>query len=314
MGHRYAFLFPGQGSQHVGMGADLYERSPFFGQVLRRAGAMVGQDIEEAVLVGPAERLTETVPTQLSVLALSCALTAELDLLGLAPAVVAGHSLGEYSALVAGGWLDLDDALVVVANRAAEMADCCVATPGAMAAVLGMDPATVRTAAAEMSGTVVVANANSPRQSVVSGESGAVRLLSGVLLERGAKAVIPLEVHGAFHSPLMAQAEHRLAPLIADLPLHAGHTPLISSMTGRLVTDLDSYRRLLARQIAAPVEWVGVMETLRAEAVDTCIEVGPGTVLRGLLRQFDRKAVSASCAGWGDAMALTVGDEHLLVA
>lgn len=308
---RYAFVFPGQGSQYVGMGADLRTASPLLDRMLRRAEHLTGQDIAGAMLRGPEERLTDTVATQLSVFALSVALTEAVVERGIRPIAVAGHSLGEYAALVAGGWLDLDDALIAVARRAEAMRACCARTDGAMAAVLGLAPEVLEGIATSAGGGAVVANANSPRQSVLSGSADAVQRLGALALEHGASAVIPLTVDGAFHSPLMAAAEEKLAPLVAELPLRCGDVPMISSISGEPVTDPEVYRDLLARQITSSVRWASVMEQLRALPSDGFLEIGPGKVLRGLFRHLDRRIPVTGCASFADCLSLTAADDVL---
>ncbi len=311
---RYAFVFPGQGSQYVGMGADLRTASPLLERVLRRAERLTGQDVAAAMLHGPEERLTDTVATQLSVFAVSVALTEIVVERGISPVAVAGHSLGEYTALVAGGWLDLDDALAVVARRAEAMRACCARTGGAMTAVLGLAPEELERIAARAPGGAVVANANSPRQSVLSGPAEAVRELAAEALTGGASAIIPLTVDGAFHSPLMAEAQQRLAPLVAELPLRRGEVPLISSISGEPVTDPEAYRALLARQITSAVRWSRAMERLRALPADGFLEIGPGKVLRGLFRHLDRRIAVTGCGSLADCLALPAPDHVLAPA
>lgn len=301
---RYAFVFPGQGSQTVGMAADLMPVSPLLERIITRAEQLTGEDIADAMLHGPHERLTETVPTQLSVFALSVSLAEVLGEQGVRPQAVAGHSLGEYSALVAGGWLDVDDALTVVARRSEAMRDCCGATEGAMSAVLGMSPEALEGLAAAGRGDAVVANLNSPRQSVISGTAEAVARLGETALAHGASAVIPLSVHGAFHSPVMEPAQQRLAPLIDGVRLRRGDVPLISSISGDVVDDPEVYRRDLARQITSAVRWAPVMGRLREQG-GQILEVGPGKVLRGLFRHLDRRMPVTGCASRAECLALT---------
>ncbi|MDQ8705980.1 ACP S-malonyltransferase [Streptomyces sp. LHD-70] len=302
---RYAFVFPGQGSQYVGMGAELRAASPLLDRTLRRAGQLTGQDVAGAMLRGPEERLADTVNTQLSVFAVSVALHEAVTERGLRPVAVAGHSLGEYAALVAGGWLELDDALIAVARRAKAMRACCARTEGAMAAVLGLRPEALVRLAADGPADAVVANANSPKQSVISGTADAVAKLGELALERGASAVIPLTVDGAFHSPLMGEAEERLLPLVAELPLKKGRIPIVSSVSGEVVTDPRTYRALLARQITSPVRWADVMVRLRGLSVGAFAEVGPGKVLRGLFRHLDRRIPVVGVGSFADCLEIT---------
>jgi [acyl-carrier-protein] S-malonyltransferase len=294
---RYAFLFPGQGSQHIGMGVDLIAADSPLTRLLRRVEQLTGHRLEDAMLLGPEERLNETVTTQLSVFVLSVALAEALAERGVRPSLVAGHSLGEFSALVVGGWLDVDAAIVAVAARAEAMTACCSEIPGAMSAVIGVPAETIDVLAARLGVAAAIANYNSPRQSVIAGEREAVEALGRATLAAGAAAVIPLSVAGAFHSPLMTPAKITFAPVVASIPLRLGEVPLISSVTGATVTDLDAYRIMLAEQITAPVRWNAVMGVLRDAGVLALTEVGPGRALRGLFRHVDRSLRVRSCDG-----------------
>lgn len=291
------FLFPGQGSQHVGMGADLVSAGSPLTRLLRRTEELTGYRLQDTMLLGPPERLDETIPTQLSTFVLSLALTEVLRERGLRPALVAGHSLGEFTALVVGGWLDEDAALVAVARRAEAMAACCAGTEGTMSAVVGLPSDRLDALCAQLGGRTVVANRNSPRQSVIAGERDAVKDLGSAALEAGASAVIALRVNGAFHSPLMSAAQEAFASVVSELPLRRGVLPLVSSITGTVVGDVERYRERLSRQITAPVRWTDVMDTLRRSGVPAWVEVGPGRALRGLLRHADRRARVAGCDG-----------------
>ncbi|RCV50084.1 ACP S-malonyltransferase [Marinitenerispora sediminis] len=294
MSVRIAFVFPGQGSQFVGMGADVLERSPALRHVLRRAGGRVGLDLVDVMLAGPRDRLDETVPTQVAVFALSVALAELAVQRGARPAAVAGHSLGEYSALVAGGWLDRDAATDAVVERARAMDRCTAAVPGAMAAVIGLRPDLLMRLLPAESG-VVVANVNTPRQVVLSGPRDWITHLRHTVLAAGAAEYRVLPVAGAFHSPLMRTAEREYAAVVDQLPLRAGHTPLVSSVTGGFVDDPDAYRADLRRQITAPVRWADTAVLLAEHCPDGAVEVGPGQVLRGLLRRVDRGWPIVNC-------------------
>lgn len=291
------FLFPGQGSQHVGMGADLISADSPLTRLLRRTEELTGHRLKEAMLLGPPERLDETIATQLSTFVLSLALAEVLRERGLRPALVAGHSLGEFAALVVGGWLDEDAALVAVTRRAEAMAACCARTEGTMSAVVGVPADRLDALCAQLHGRAVVANRNSPRQSVIAGKRDAVEALGAAALEAGASAVIALRVKGAFHSPLMAPAQEAFASVVSELPLRRGVLPLVSSITGAVVGDVERYREQLSGQISAPVRWTDVMGTLRRSGVPAWVEVGPGRALRGLLRHADRGARVAGCDG-----------------
>jgi [acyl-carrier-protein] S-malonyltransferase len=301
---RYCFVFPGQGSQQVGMGSDLRGEWPRLGELLARAERLTGRDVSGPMFAGPQETLNDTVAAQLAIFSLSVSVAELLVASDIVPTVVAGHSLGEYAALVSAGWLHVDDALAAVAERAAAMAACCAAHDGAMAAIVGLAPEKLDELCVHDKAIVVVANHNSPKQSVIAGEPGGVDRVSRAALDRGARAAIPLPVGGAFHSPLMAAAEARLAPFIERLALRVGGVPFVSSITGQLVDDVESYRRALSSQITSPVRWARVMTTLQAHDVDVFVEVGPGHALRGLLRHVDRKIIAHPCDGLQACRAL----------
>lgn len=301
------FVFPGQGSQEAGMGADLVSVDPSYRRLLADASRLSGVDVTRALrVVADRTDAQQTVVTQLSVFALSVALGRRLLVGGIRPGFVAGHSLGEYSALVVGGWMDIDDALGLVARRACAMARCCAEHRGAMAAVVGLPHGALDEV---VSGTgATVANLNSPKQVVVSGPRDAVGLACDRARSCGAAAVIDLPVAGAFHSPLMAGAEADLVEHIRDVRLVRGDIPLVSSITGRPVEDLSAYRVALAGQITAPVRWLEVMTSLDRIAEgrpDRIVEVGPGSVLRGLHRQFDRRRPVVTCGSRVECADLT---------
>jgi [acyl-carrier-protein] S-malonyltransferase len=293
------FVFPGQGSQHVGMGVAARAQWPQIDAVLARIERLTGHDLVTYMTNGPEEALTETVRAQLAVFGLSTALQQLLLEHGIHPSVVTGHSLGEYSALVCGGWLDLEPAALAVARRAEAMAECCQARPGTMTALLGADRGLLRAVLDEFGGSVAVANDNAPGQVVVSGPIDDVRTVERVVAEARIGSAVRLPVAGAFHSPLMQPAQDRIAEIIERLPLQPGHTPLLSSVTGDLVTDIEAYRAQLAGQMTAPVRWVDVTSRLLATA-DELIEVGTGTVLRGLIRKLDRRRAVRSCRDAAD--------------
>lgn len=305
-----AFVFPGQGSQGDDMGPHLMPDDPTYARLLADANRLSGMDVSRPLAVPqqnrPGDRAAElTVTTQLSVFALSVALGRALLAADVRPRVLAGHSLGEYSALVVGGWLDVDDGLELVAARAAAMAACCSQQDGAMIAVVGLAPEAVQPLLA--GSDVYLANVNSPKQCVLSGHRRAVAEVVERARSLGATATIPLRVAGAFHSPLMAEAQAALAGRVATVPLQHGHIPLISGITGRAVTDLGAYRQALTGQITAPVRWLDVMTEIgkRVDAAQQrIVEVGPGSVLRGLFRQLDRRRQVVSCGCWADCLPL----------
>lgn len=289
-----ALLFSPQGSQSVGMARALIEGSASAREVFARADAALGWSVTELAQEGPEERLNDTRYTQPALVttsvaaahALSEAMAAEGD--DLAPAFVAGHSVGEYAALVLGEVLSLEDAVTLVALRgelmAAERID------GGMSAVIGLDRATVAATIAPLAGSdgsdLVVANDNAPGQVVISGLREALAAAEEPLRAAGAKRVMPLKVSGPFHSPHMRPVGVQLERAFAGATWRDARVPLLSNVTADPVSDPVEIRGLLARQVSAPVEWVAVVERLAAEGVDTFIECGPGAALTGMVRRI----------------------------
>ncbi|WP_063772653.1 ACP S-malonyltransferase [Streptomyces sp. CT34] len=288
-----AFVFPGQGSQFPGMGRELSGFGPAARALVTRAERITGLPVADLMATADAETLADPEIAQVLVFVWSAAALERLREQGLRPAAVAGHSLGEYTALFASGALDLDTALSLVSCRGRAMHTAARQTPGAMAAIAGLPPDTVRGLcrdACDDSGVVVVANLNSPRQTVVSGTVAAVRRVVGAAREAGALRAVRLPVGGAYHSPLMAGAPVALAVRLRDVRLAPPGIPLVSSATGRLVTDIEEYRDELLRQMLAPVRWQETVHTLLALGVRSFVEAGPGRVLSGLGREMARDA------------------------
>jgi [acyl-carrier-protein] S-malonyltransferase len=299
------YLFSGQGAQAVGMGRDLAERDPEARALYQRAGEAVGFDLARVSFEGPEDELTRTDICQPAIVVASLAALGILRRLRPAqePTVCAGLSLGEYSALVAAGALDAMDAVRLVAARGRYMQEACDARPGAMASVLGMKPADVEAAVAEVhtdAAPVVVSNYNSPKQVVISGEAGAVERARELLAERGARRVLALNVAGAYHSPLMAPAAERLAHDLEGVEVCAPGVEVLSNVTAQPHTTPDEIRRLLAEQVCSPVRWTSSLERMVGAGVATFYELGPGRVLAGTLRQVDRKAVCHPLMGLED--------------
>jgi [acyl-carrier-protein] S-malonyltransferase len=288
-----AFLFPGQGSQLVGMGRDLHDRFPAARAVFEQADEALGFSLSSLCFEGPEEQLRLTAFTQPAIVTVSIAAERVLRERGIAPAVVAGHSLGEYAALVSAGVLPFADAVRAVHARGTYMQEAVPAGEGAMAAVLGLDAAAVAEAcqqAARETGQVVSpANANAPAQIVISGTVAAV-VRAGVLAkETGAKRVVMLPVSAPFHCALMQPAQDRLAPLLAELHFENARVPVIPNTLAAAESAGPALREALVRQVTGTVRWTESMQILRdAFAPAYWIEVGPGKVLSGLLRQIDR--------------------------
>jgi [acyl-carrier-protein] S-malonyltransferase len=293
-----AILFPGQGAQVVGMGRDVYEKSPAGKAVFDLADRVLPFRLTEIVFGGPEDKLTETDISQPAILTTSMALIAALREMGWngeAPAT-AGLSLGEYSALVFAGALDLEDAITLVHKRGTYMREAGRANPGSMLAVVGLDDAAITALvdAASASGVIVAANLLCPGQVVLSGEVTALEVAEKLAAERGAMKTVMLKVDGAFHSPLMQQAADRLAKDLTSVRIKPPVTPFVANVTADLVTDPEEIRRLLVAQVTSPVLWEKSMRLMLAAGVSDFAEVGPGRVLTGLLKRIDRKAATKS--------------------
>jgi [acyl-carrier-protein] S-malonyltransferase len=287
-----AWLFPGQGSQQVGMGQALYDADAGVRDLFAEAAERSGIDIARLCFAGPAEELQRTEHAQPCLLTVSVAYARALVARGLTPEYVAGHSLGEYSALVQAGVLAFGDAVYAVRRRGELMA---AAGGGTMAAVLGLDDALVEEACAGRD-DVVPANYNAPGQVVISGTAEAVAVASERARALGASRVVPLKVSGPFHSPLMRPAAAALAGVLGDLAFRDARVPVVCNVDGAVHRAADDFPALLVRQVAEPVRWSAVMRCLLAAGVSRCVEVGPGRVLSGLMRQLDRSVETKNAA------------------
>jgi [acyl-carrier-protein] S-malonyltransferase len=289
---KIAFLFPGQGSQYAGMGRDLAGNFSCARTVFEEADRALGFSLSELCFEGPAEELQLTANTQPAILAVSMAAARVLAEKGLRPNYVAGHSLGEYSALVAAGAIRLQDAVRLVRKRGQYMQEAVPLGEGAMAALLGLEPAAAEDVCRESAQGQVVspANWNSPGQVVIAGHRAAVRRAIDLAKTRGAKRAILLDVSAPFHCALMRPAAERLAVDLDALDFSDFSAPLVNNVDAGVVRSGAEARDGLKRQVTAPVQWEPSMRTLRAEGVDLFVEVGPGKVLAGLLRQIDRQA------------------------
>lgn len=283
-----AFLFPGQASQAVGMGKDLCEEYPLARQVFEEADDTVGFALSAVCFDGPMEELSKTSVTQPAVFVHSVVSARLLMGLGVKPSIVAGHSLGEYSALVAAGVIDFSIALRLVRLRGELMEVAGAKRPGAMAAILGVDDKDVVDLCAADEGIVVAANFNAPGQIVISGEVDAVARVGSAASAAGAKRVVDLPVSGAFHSQLMEPAAQELAERLGETTFTAPSVPVVTNAGAAAESDPERLRSLLIKQMTAPVRWTDSVKAVVAAEVDGACEVGPGTVLKGLVRRIDR--------------------------
>ena len=279
-----AYIFPGQGSQFPGMGKALYERSAEAREMMDKANEILGFPITDIMFGEDAEALKATRVTQPAIFIHSVVLARCSGLE--APSMAAGHSLGEFSALAAAGAMDFEDALRLVAVRASAMQKCCEQVPGTMAAVIKLPTETVEEICASCAGLVIPANYNSEGQIVISGEAEAVAEACAKMKEAGAKRALPLAVSGAFHSPLMEPARLELAEAIDKTPFQVPVCPVYQNVTALPSTDPEVIKDNLLRQLTSPVRWTQTVQNMVADGADSFLEIGPGTVLQGLVKRI----------------------------
>lgn len=288
-----AYIFPGQGAQFVGMGLDLYENHSEAQELFERANEILGFSITDIMFEGTAEDLKQTKVTQPAIFLHSVVLS---KVLGdtFKPDMVAGHSLGEFSALVANGTLNFEDGLKLVSQRALAMQKACEIQPSTMAAVLGLEDDVVEKICAEVEGIVVPANYNCPGQLVISGEVDAVNIACEKMKEAGARRALLLPVGGAFHSPLMEPAREELAAAIESTEFKAPGCPIYQNVTTTAVSDAEEIKKNLILQLTAPVKWTQSVQQMVKDGATSFVEVGPGKVLQGLVKKIHREAETSS--------------------
>ena len=287
-----AYIFPGQGAQFSGMGLDIFEKYPDAQDLFLKANDILGFNITDIMFEGSAEDLKETKVTQPAIFIHSVALQSVLK--DATPEMVAGHSLGEFSALVACGALSFEDALRLVSKRAQAMQKACEIQPSTMAAVLALEDSVVEEVCAATPGVVVAANYNCPGQLVISGEVEAINAACVTMKERGAKRALVLPVGGGFHSPMMEPAREELAAAIEQTSFANPKCPIYQNVTASAVTNPSDIKKNLIAQLTAPVKWTQTVEQMIADGATEFIEVGPGRVLQGLVRKINREATAAS--------------------
>jgi [acyl-carrier-protein] S-malonyltransferase len=288
-----AYVFPGQGSQFPGMGQDLYNAQSLAKQLFEQANDILGFRITDIMFSGTEDELKQTKVTQPAIFLHSVILAKSLGS-AFQPDMVAGHSLGEFSALVANGTLNFESGLKLVSERALAMQAACEATPSTMAAILGLDDAVVEEICAATPGVVVAANYNCPGQLVISGEMAAVEKACEKLTEAGARRALILPVGGAFHSPLMEPARVKLEAAIAATTFNQPTCPVYQNVTASAVNDPVAIQANLIAQLTAPVRWTQTMQQMLTDGATEIIEVGPGKVLQGLFKKVDRNVNTSS--------------------
>lgn len=296
---KIAFVYPGQGAQAAGMGKDFYEKSALSREIFDKGSEILGLDLKE-LCFEKNDRLDKTEYTQAAMVAACLAMTREVEARGLRPDMTAGLSLGEYCAIAAAGGMSDLDAVRTVRARGIYMENAAPEGSGAMAAVLGMEASAIEDIIKDMEG-VSIANYNCPGQIVITGEAGAVKTASGALKEGGARRVLPLNVSGPFHSPMMVPAGEKLKDVLDSVVISPLAIPYVANVNAEVITDSSEIKELLVKQVSSSVRWEQSMETMIREGVDTFVEIGPGKTLAGFMRKINKDVKMYHIGSWEEA-------------
>lgn len=299
---KIAFLYPGQGAQEVGMAKEFYENSPEAAAIFNKASEMLELDLKK-LCFEENDLLDKTEYTQAAMVTACLAITRELEKRGLRPDMAAGLSLGEYCAIAAAGGMSDMAAVRVVRSRGIFMEHAAPKGTGAMAAVLGLDSDSIEKAVEGIEG-VFIANYNCPGQIVITGEAEAVEKVKGILKEAGARRVLPLNVSGPFHSPMMKPAGDALSEVLENVPLSSLKVPYVTNVTAEVVGDQSKIKELLVKQVSSSVRWEQSIRTMIAEGADTFVEIGPGRTLSGFMKKIDKNVKMYRIGTWEEAEAV----------